>query len=76
MIDRIQTSSEQSHKDQTKMRGVRSGCHGQWCQRWQKGREGKDMILYVILSHLWGDHGYTKEQFQCNDVIIKQIGED
>jgi len=34
------------------------------------------MILYVILLHLWGDHEYTKEQFQWSDVYSKQIGED
>jgi len=33
MIDRIQTSSEQSHKMRTKMRGMRSRCCGHWCQR-------------------------------------------
>jgi len=34
------------------MRGVTSGCRGQWCQRQQRGQEGKDIMLYVILLHL------------------------
>ena len=38
--------------------------------------ETADTILYVILSHLWGDHEYTKEQFQWNDAYSKQIDED
>ena len=76
MIDRIQTSSEQSLENQTKMRGERSGCRCQWCQRRQIGQEGRDVTLYVILLHLWGSREYTKEQFQWNGAYSKQIGED
>ena len=49
MISKTWTSWEQSHEYQTKMRGEWLRCCGRWCQRQQRDREGKDMILFVNL---------------------------
>jgi len=52
MISKTWTSWEQSHEYRTKMRGEWLRCCGRWCQRQHKDREGKGMILFVILLRL------------------------
>jgi len=62
MISKTWTSWEQSYGYQTKMRGKRLRCCGQWCQRQQRDQEGKGMILFVILLHWWDGRERTTAQ--------------
>ena len=76
MISKTWTSWEQSHEYQTKMRGEWLRCCGRWCQRQQRDREGKCMILFVILLHWWDDRECNRVIERDGDMVIFRFFQD
>ena len=65
------TNLELCREYQTMRRDELLRCCDQWCQKQQRDQEGRDMILSVILLHLWDSRGHTVEPFQWNDACSR-----